>query len=108
MPAIDLTDADFADRLAGSSMAIVDFHAGWCGPCILFKPKFKRLSDTYRHVDFFLVDGEASPKARATVKIDNLPYFAAYKDGEFVEGLSTAEEAPFRAFVEKHFGAGTP
>ena len=40
-----------------------------------------------------------------TVQIDNLPYFAVYRDGKFVEGLSTAEEVPFRAFVERHFGA---
>ncbi|MCA9495211.1 MAG: thioredoxin family protein [Myxococcales bacterium] len=106
MPAIELTDADFADRIAASSMAIVDFHAGWCGPCILFKPKFKRISDSYPHVTFFMVDGEASPQARSTVQIDNLPYFAVYRDGVFVEGVSTAEEAPFRAFVEKHFGSG--
>lgn len=105
MPAIELTDADFTERITGSTMAVVDFHAGWCGPCILFKPKFKRISDSYPHVTFFMVDGEASPQARSTVQIDNLPYFAAYKDGVFVEGVSTAEEAPFRAFVEKHFGS---
>lgn len=105
MPAIELTDADFGERIAGSTRAVVDFHAGWCGPCILFKPKFKRISDSYPHVAFFMVDGEASPAARSTVRIDELPYFAAYVDGKFVEGVSTAEEAPFRAFVEKHFGS---
>ena len=104
MPAIDLTDADFAERIAATPAAIVDFHAGWCGPCLLFKPKFKRISNDYPHVSFFLVDGEAAPTARKTVKIGELPFFAAYRDGHIVEGLSTAEEAPFREFVEKHFG----
>jgi hypothetical protein len=52
---------------------------------------------------FFLVDGEAAPTARKTVQIGELPFFAAYRDGQLLEGLSTAEEAPFRAFVEKHF-----
>lgn len=104
MPAVDLTDGDFAEKLGQAPMAVVDFHAGWCGPCILFKPKFKRISNDYPHVAFFLVDGEAAPGARKTVQIDNLPFFAVYRDGRLVEGLSTAEEAPFRAFVEKHFG----
>jgi thioredoxin 1 len=105
MPATDLDDTTFADTLGKTPMAVVDFHAGWCGPCILFKPKFKRLSNSYPHVAFFLVDGEKAPAARSTVKIDNLPYFAVYRDGQFVEGLSTAEEGPFQAFVERHFGA---
>ena len=104
MPAVDLTDADFAQQLAAAPAAVVDFHAGWCGPCLLFKPKFKRISNDYPHVSFFLVDGEAAPAARKTVQIDELPFFAAYRDGQLLEGLSTSEEAPFRAFVEKHFG----
>lgn len=105
MAATDLTDATFATELAGASAAVVDFHAGWCGPCILFKPKFKRISDSYPHVRFFLVDGEKSPEARKTVQIGELPYFAAYRDGVFVEGVSLSDEAKFRAFVEAHFGA---
>ena len=108
MPAQDLDDSTFTDALRAAPRAIVDFHAGWCGPCILFKPKFKRLSDTFPHVSFFLVDGEKAPNARQTVQIDNLPYFAVYRDGKFLEGLSTAEEEPFKAFVERHFGAAAP
>lgn len=108
MPAQDLDDSTFTDALRAAPRAIVDFHAGWCGPCILFKPKFKRLSGTYPHVAFFLVDGEKAPAARSTVHIADLPYFAAYRDGVFVEGLSTAEEEPFKAFVERHFGAAAP
>lgn len=103
MAATDLTDTDFESRLRESGAAIVDFHAGWCGPCILFKPKFKRISNDYAHVGFFLVDGEQAPNARKTVQIDNLPFFAAYRDGVFVEGLSTADEGKFREFVERHF-----
>ena len=102
MAITDLTDATFAETLAGSSLAIVDFHAGWCGPCIMFKPKFKRISGDYEAMDFFTLDGEANPTARQTVTIDNLPYFAVYRDGAFVEGLSTTKEDVFREFVERH------
>jgi thioredoxin 1 len=104
MAATDLTDETFAGAIAGAPAAVVDFHAGWCGPCIMFKPKFKRISADYPHVSFFLVDGEAAPEARRTVKIDDLPFFAAYRDGVLVEGLSTSTEEAFRAFVERNFG----
>ncbi|MEQ1502614.1 MAG: thioredoxin family protein [Myxococcota bacterium] len=111
MPAEELTDADFDQRVSGAPMAVVDFHAGWCGPCILFKPKFKRIANEFGQVAFFLVDGEKAPNARKTVKIDDLPFFAVYRDGAFVEGLSTSDEGKFREFVTRHFGApaaGTP
>lgn len=98
----DLTDENFAVRLSDTALAIVDFHAGWCGPCIMFKPKFKRISNDYEEVGFFMLDGEANPTARQTVTIDNLPYFAFYKNGTFVEGLSTTKEDVFCEFVARH------
>jgi len=105
MAVTDLDDATFADAIASSKMAIVDFHAGWCGPCIMFKPKFKRISKDYPDVDFFMVDGEAAPEARKTVQIDNLPFFGIYRDGAFVEGVSLSKEDAFRELVDRHFGA---
>ena len=102
MEATELDDSTFADTLAKTPLAIVDFHAGWCGPCIMFKPKFKRISRDYDDVAFFTVDGEKAPEARKTVQIDNLPYFAIYRDGAFVAGTSTANEEAFRAFLEEH------
>ncbi len=105
MAATDLTDDSFAAALSSAPAAVVDFHAGWCGPCLMFKPKFKRISADYPHVAFFLVDGEKAPESRKTVRIDNLPFFGAYRDGVLVEGLSTSTEEGFRAFVERNFGA---
>jgi thiol-disulfide isomerase/thioredoxin len=99
-----LTDDDFARELAAAPMAVVDFFAGWCGPCIMFRPKFKRISNDYPHVRFFELDGEAAPVSRKTVKIDNLPFFGIYRNGELVEGRSLSEEAAFRELVEAHFG----
>jgi len=104
MAVTNLDDSNFESELAGSDLAIVDFYAGWCGPCIMFGPKFKRISKDYPHVQFFKLDGEQAPEARKTVTIDNLPYFGVYKNGEFIEGKSLSEEAAFRAYVESHFG----
>lgn len=99
-----LDDGNFQPELAGAELAIVDFYAGWCGPCIMFKPKFARISNDYPHVRFFMLDGEKAPESRKTVKIDNLPFFAAYRNGQLVEGVSTSQEEAFRAFVERNFG----
>ena len=70
----------------------------------MFKPKFKRISGDYEAMSFYMLDGEANPTSRQTVTIDNLPYFAIYRDGQFVEGLSTTKEDVFREFVERHLG----
>lgn len=102
-----LDDSTFGAALAAPGMAVVDFYAGWCGPCRMFAPKFKRLSDAYPGVRFYKLDGEKAPEARQSVKIDNLPYFAVYRDGVFVEGLSTSDEAAFRGLLDRNQG-GNP
>jgi thiol-disulfide isomerase/thioredoxin len=104
MAVTSLTDDDFASELASSGLAVVDFYAGWCGPCIMFRPKFKRISADYPHVRFFELDGEAAPASRKSVQIDNLPFFGFYRDGVLVEGRSMSDEAAFRETLEKHFG----
>ncbi len=100
----ELDDQTFEPKLKAAERAVVDFYAGWCGPCMLFKPKFRRLSDEYPHVAFFVLDGETAPNARKTVQIENLPYFGLYENGTFVEGFTTTREEGFREYLEKRFG----
>ncbi|MCB9664701.1 MAG: thioredoxin family protein [Alphaproteobacteria bacterium] len=102
-----LTDEDFAQTLAATPLAVVDFYAGWCGPCIMFKPKFARISNDYPDVAFFMVDGEKSPAARKSVTIDNLPFFGFYRNGELVAGQSTSKEEVFRELVDTHLGGAS-
>jgi thiol-disulfide isomerase/thioredoxin len=104
MAAQTLTDTDFRTALAESDLAVVDFFASWCGQCQLIKPKFQKLSDEFPHVRFFLVDGEASPEARKTVQIPNLPYFALYRNGQQVDGLFTTKIDGLREKLEEVFG----
>lgn len=99
-----LDDATFASSLASTELAVVDFYAGWCGPCMLFKPKFAKVSNDYPHVTFFVCDGEKAPESRKTVEIPSLPYFGLYRNGQFVRGFSTTKEDGFREELEAEFG----
>jgi thioredoxin 1 len=102
MPVTVLDDNNFKETLEKTPFAVVDFYASWCGPCIMFKPKFARISKDYPETQFFMLDGEGAPEARKSVTIDDLPFFGVYRDGQFVAGRSTSNEAAFRAFIEEH------
>ena len=95
-----LDDTNFQARLAQADLAIVDFYAGWCGPCMLFKPKFARLSESYPNVAFFVCDGENAPESRKTIEIPSLPYFGLFRKGVFVRGFSTTKEEGFKEELE--------
>ncbi len=101
-----LDDSNFEATLAQTEFAIVDFYAGWCGPCRLFAPKFRRMAESIPQVRFFKLDGEHAPLARKSVTIENLPYFGVYRNGEFIAGLSTSQEDAVRTLIATHLGIG--
>jgi thiol-disulfide isomerase/thioredoxin len=88
------TDQDFGTHLSANEMVIVKYFATWCGSCKLFSPKFKRLSDDERftQVTFLDVNAEENSEARKLAGVDNLPYFAVFKNGKLVNGGSAAKE----------------
>jgi thioredoxin 1 len=93
MEVIKATDSEFKDILAGNSKVIVKYFAGWCGSCRLIAPKFKQLADNqdYADVVFVEVDAEHNPEARTLAKVNNLPFFASFKEGALVEGFPTSK-----------------
>ena len=94
MRVIESTDADFAQILIENPKVIVKYYADWCGTCRLFAPKFKRMSseEQYQDILFLDVNAEKNPGARKLAGVDNLPFFATFKNGRLAEGTATSKE----------------
>lgn len=87
-------DSTFEKYLKDNDKVIVKYYADWCGSCKLFAPKFRRLSDDNRFsgTTFLDVNAEENDKARKMAGVDNLPFFAVFKNGELVTGSPTSKE----------------
>jgi len=96
-------DSNFQDVLNTNANVIVKYYADWCGSCKLFAPKFRRLSDNEANADvlFLDVNAEESPEARKLAGVDNLPFFAVFKNGKLLEGQSTTKEENVNALIER-------
>jgi len=94
MSVVECADKDFSDSLSANDKVVVKYFANWCGSCKLFSPKYKRLSndDRFSDVVFLDVNAEDNPVARKLGGVDNLPFFAVFKNGELVEGVATSKE----------------
>lgn len=86
---LELTEDNLAEQLAGHTKVMVQFSASWCGNCRIMKPKFKKLASENEDVAFLIVDAEKNPNSRKLANVDNLPTFAAFKDGQLVDQVQT-------------------
>jgi len=86
---IELESDNLAEVLNQNEKVMVQYAASWCGNCRIMKPKFKKLSSENDAILFAIVDAEKFPESRKLAKVDNLPTFAAFKNGNLVEQTQT-------------------
>ena len=85
----ELTE-DNLDQIVGENRTvIVQYAATWCGNCRIMKPKFKKLAAENETAVFVIADAEKFPESRKLATVDNLPTFATFKDGTFVNQVQT-------------------
>ena len=80
----ELTQDNLQEVVAANPLVFVQFGAGWCGNCKIMKPKFKKYASETPNATFVYVDAEAFTESRKLAKVDNLPTFAAFKNGALV------------------------
>ena len=85
----ELEQDNLAEIIASNSKVIVQYSATWCGNCRIMKPKFKKLSAENEESSFVIVDAEKFPESRKLADVSNLPTFATFVDGKFVNQTQT-------------------
>lgn len=85
----ELEQDNLADIVASKPLVVVQYSAGWCGNCRIMKPKFKKMASENENVTFVIADAENFPNSRKLAKVDNLPTFAAFRNGSLVNQVQT-------------------
>ncbi|HSG02356.1 MAG TPA: thioredoxin TrxC [Marinobacterium sp.] len=89
---ISLTEETFGKFVRNTDVpVIVDFWAGWCGPCRMMAPAFaevaKRMEPTVR---FAKVDTEAAQELAVKYAIRSLPTLVRFENGKEADRVSGA------------------
>ncbi len=96
----ELTQDNLSEIVKANEITIVQYSAGWCGNCRVIKPKFKRMANDH-DAEFVVVDAEQFPASRQLAKVTNLPTFAAFRNGEFVNQIQTNKVESLKQFIDE-------
>lgn len=69
------------DETVADGIVLIDFWAGWCGPCVRFAPVFEKASVQHADVKFAKVDTEDQRELSAMYGVRSIPTLVIYRDG---------------------------
>ena len=85
MSVINITKENFGLEVLNSDKPVLlDFFAGWCGPCRMISPIVEEISEERPDIKVGKINVDEQPELAAQFKVVSIPMLVVIKDGRIV------------------------
>lgn len=85
--AVSLTAANFDEKLE-HGVALVDFWASWCGPCMMLAPTIDEVAEDFAgRADVYKVNVDDEGELAARFGIMSIPTLIVFRNGEVFDKI---------------------
>jgi thioredoxin 1 len=77
---IALDRDNFKKTIDENELVLIDFWAGWCGPCLRFAPVYEAASEKHADAVFAKLDTEEQPEIAQAFNIMSIPTLMIFRD----------------------------
>jgi thioredoxin 1 len=98
-----LTDANFEETINKNKMVLIDFWAGWCGPCRALAPTIEELAKELEgKVLVAKLDVDENPKTAEKFQVFSIPTVILIKDAVEVDRIvGLCPKKQYEAAIQK-------
>ena len=99
-----LTDANFEETINKNPIILVDFWAGWCGPCRALAPTIEELAkELTGKVLVAKLDVDENPATAEKFQVYSIPTVVLIKDSSEVDRIvGLCPKKQYESAIQKH------